>query len=227
MLSLQRRRTEARFYSRRGNGAELRSKDSIFLHCKKDTITSCGKNIVLVHWAFQAKYSLLQGKPYFNSLKSEINILEGSVMVYGYFISTAHWKYSLFLRFFPWRDPLLRHFSGYPFRVSGKKHQPFSITQPFRKSSKRKIPLSSSKTPTDCYNSSQLFTLRRHTSAELSMQRKGADRPVAENEAGTDARIGKSLERERGGLEGGGRSLSSERFSLPPPIHLFHTTTTA
>lgn len=100
MLSLQRRRTEARFYSRRGNGAELRSKDSIFLHCKKDTITSCGKNIVLVHWAFQAKYSLLQGKPYFNSLKSEINILEGSVMVYGYFISTAHWKYSLFLRFF-------------------------------------------------------------------------------------------------------------------------------
>ena len=35
MLSLQRRRTEARFYSRRGNGAELRSKDSIFLHCKK------------------------------------------------------------------------------------------------------------------------------------------------------------------------------------------------
>ena len=80
MLSLQRRRTEARFYSRRGNGAELRSKDSIFLHCKKDTITSCGKNIVLVHWAFQAKYSLLQGKPYFNSLKSEINILEGSII---------------------------------------------------------------------------------------------------------------------------------------------------
>ena len=58
MLSLQRRRTEARFYSRRGNGAELRSKDSIFLHCKEDTIISCGKTIV--HWAFQTKHSLFK-----------------------------------------------------------------------------------------------------------------------------------------------------------------------
>ena len=35
MLSLQRRRTEARFYSRRGNGAELRSKDSFSCIVKK------------------------------------------------------------------------------------------------------------------------------------------------------------------------------------------------
>ena len=31
------------------------------------------------------------------------------------------WKYSLFLRFSPWRDPRLRHFSGYPFGTSRKK----------------------------------------------------------------------------------------------------------
>ena len=39
-------------------------------------------------------------------------------------------KYSLFLRFSPWRNPRLRHFSGYPFGTSRKKHQSFSITQP-------------------------------------------------------------------------------------------------
>ena len=48
------------------------------------------------------------------------------------------------------------------------------------------------------------------------MQRKGADRPVAENEAGTDARIGKSLERERGGLEGEGEAFL-QKGSPPPP----------
>ena len=53
---------------------------------------------------------------------------------------------------------------------------------------------------------------------ESSNQRKGRRSARSENKAGTDARIRKSLERERGGLEGGGRSLSSERFSLPPPI---------
>ena len=35
-----------------------------------------------------------------------------------------------FFQFSPWRDPRPRHFSGYPFGVSRKKHQPFSITQP-------------------------------------------------------------------------------------------------
>ena len=39
-------------------------------------------------------------------------------------------KYNLFSSFSPWRDPRLRHFSGYPFGVSRKKHQLFSITQP-------------------------------------------------------------------------------------------------
>ena len=45
----------------------------------------------------------------------------GSVIVCGCFISTVRWKYSLFLRFSPWRDPRLRHFSGYPFGTSRKK----------------------------------------------------------------------------------------------------------
>ena len=42
-------------------------------------------------------------------------------------------KYNLFSSFSPWRDLQLRHFSGYPFGVSRKKHQPFSITQPIDK----------------------------------------------------------------------------------------------
>ena len=56
---------------------------------------------------------------------------KGSVIVYGCFISTVRWKYSLFLQFSPWLDSLIRHFIGYPFGTSRKKHQPFSITQPF------------------------------------------------------------------------------------------------
>ena len=56
--------------------------------------------------------------------------LRALFIVCGCFISTVRWKYSLFLRFSPWRDPRLRHFSGYPFGTSRKKHQPFSITQP-------------------------------------------------------------------------------------------------
>ena len=42
-------------------------------------------------------------------------------------------KYSLFIRFSPWRAPRPRHFAGYPFGASRKKHQPFSITQPKEK----------------------------------------------------------------------------------------------
>ncbi|WP_337430812.1 hypothetical protein [Bilophila sp.] len=42
-------------------------------------------------------------------------------------------KNRAFFQFSPWRDPRLRHFSGYPFGVSRKKHQPFSITQPIDK----------------------------------------------------------------------------------------------
>ena len=56
--------------------------------------------------------------------------LYGSVIVCGCFISTVRWKYSLFLRFSPWRDPRLRHFSGYPFGVSRKKTSTIFITQP-------------------------------------------------------------------------------------------------
>ena len=56
--------------------------------------------------------------------------LFGSVIACGCSISTVRSKYSLFLLFSPWRDPRLRHFSGYPFGASRKKHQPFSITQP-------------------------------------------------------------------------------------------------
>ena len=45
----------------------------------------------------------------------------GSVIVCGYFVSTVWWKYSLFLRFSPWREPRPRHFSGYPFGASRKR----------------------------------------------------------------------------------------------------------
>ena len=56
----------------------------------------------------------------FPSLRLQ-HIKKGSVIVYGCFISTVRWKYSLFLRFSPWRDPRPRHFSGYPFGASRKK----------------------------------------------------------------------------------------------------------
>ena len=52
-------------------------------------------------------------------------------LVCGCFVSTVRWRYSLFIPFSPWRNPRLRHFAGYPFGVSRKTHQPFSITQPF------------------------------------------------------------------------------------------------
>ena len=38
-----------------------------------------------------------------------------------------------FFQFSPWRDPRLRHFASCPFGISRKKHQPFSIIQPFVK----------------------------------------------------------------------------------------------
>ena len=60
---------------------------------------------------------------------------KGSVMAYGCFISTVRRTIRPFFQFSPWRDPRLRHFAGYPFRASRKKHQPFSTTQPFQKTS--------------------------------------------------------------------------------------------
>ena len=56
----------------------------------------------------------------FPSLRLQ-HIKKGSVIVYGCFISTVRWKYSLFLRFSPWREPRIRHFVGYPFGASRKK----------------------------------------------------------------------------------------------------------
>ena len=55
----------------------------------------------------------------------------GSIIACGCFISTERWKIQPFFQFSPWRDPRLRHLSGYPFGTSRKKHQLFSITQPF------------------------------------------------------------------------------------------------
>ena len=49
--------------------------------------------------------------------------------------------------FSPWLDPRLRHFSGYPFGVSRKKHQPFSITQPKDKGGVRSCPHPQLETP--------------------------------------------------------------------------------
>ncbi len=118
MLSLQRRRTGARFCSRRAMELKLDQKTVFSCIVKKILSYPAAKPLSIGLFKRNLHFSR---NPHFNSLKSEINILEGSVMVYGYFISTAHWKYSLFLRFFPWRDPLLRHFSGYPFGVSRKK----------------------------------------------------------------------------------------------------------
>ena len=48
------------------------------------------------------------------------------------FISTARWKYSLFLLLSHRRNPRLRHLAGCSFGTSRKKHQPFSITRAIR-----------------------------------------------------------------------------------------------
>ena len=53
--------------------------------------------------------------------RGRLNDFKGSVIVCGCFITTVLWKYSLFLRFSPWRDSRLRPFSGYPFGTSRKK----------------------------------------------------------------------------------------------------------
>ncbi|WP_308770558.1 hypothetical protein, partial [uncultured Bilophila sp.] len=45
----------------------------------------------------------------------------GSVIACGFSSPQCGEKYSLFLRFSPWRDPRLRHFAGYPFGASRKK----------------------------------------------------------------------------------------------------------
>ena len=47
-----------------------------------------------------------------------------------FLISTVRWKMQPFFRFSPWWELGLRHFSGYPFGTSRKKHQPFSMVQP-------------------------------------------------------------------------------------------------
>ena len=51
----------------------------------------------------------------------EFHIVKGSVIVCGCFISTERWKIQPFFQFSPWRDPRLRHLSGYPFGTSRKK----------------------------------------------------------------------------------------------------------
>ena len=42
-------------------------------------------------------------------------------------------NYSLFIQFSPWRNPRLRHFVGYSFETSKKKHQPLPMAEPFKK----------------------------------------------------------------------------------------------
>ena len=63
-----------------------------------------------------------------------------------------------------------------------------------------------------------VYFVKTYIDVESSNQRKGADRPVPENKAGTDARIRKSLERERGGLKGEGEAFLQKVSPFPPPI---------
>ena len=63
------------------------------------------------------------------------------------FISTARWKYSLFLLLSHRRNPRLRHFAGCSFGTSRNKQQPFSINtshSPFRWFSKNSFWISHS-----------------------------------------------------------------------------------
>ena len=57
------------------------------------------------------------------------------------FHPTVWWKYSLFLRFSPWRDPRPRYFSGYPFGASRKKASTFFYNTAFGKHSTGNAPV--------------------------------------------------------------------------------------
>ena len=74
-------------------------------------------------WRFPARREMFTFSMEWRHAKSRgrLNDFKGSVIVCGCFITTVLWKYSLFLRFSPWRDSRLRPFSGYPFGTSRKK----------------------------------------------------------------------------------------------------------
>ena len=68
-----------------------------------------------------------------NAFLHGLTDLKGSVIVRGRFISTARWKYSLFSSFpfgglYVWGVLLV-----IPLKHHRKRHQPFSMTQPFKK----------------------------------------------------------------------------------------------
>ena len=56
-----------------------------------------------------------------SSDKEVYSFREGSVIVCGYFIPKARWKYCLFIQFFHWWNLELRYFAGYSFGTSRKK----------------------------------------------------------------------------------------------------------
>ena len=56
------------------------------------------------------------------------------IIVCGCFIFTVLWKYGLFIRFSPWREPRLRRFSGYPFGTSRKKASTIFYNTAFKNS---------------------------------------------------------------------------------------------
>ena len=66
-----------------------------------------------------------------------------------------------------------------------------------------------------------VYFVKTYIDVESSNQRKGADRPVPENKAGTDARIRKSLERERGGLKGKGEAFLQKVSPFPPSSFIY------
>ena len=69
--------------------------------------------LLVVFWAFQKNGNHLLWQCLSLCMKRLCHICDC-------FISTARWKYSLFLQLSPWRNPRLRHFVGTPLELQGK-----------------------------------------------------------------------------------------------------------
>ena len=90
------------------------------------------RQLYIIYWNYLITFSKSQ-KIVFNNFK---RLRHGMRL----FHPSVWWKYSLFLRFSPCREPRLRHFAGYPFGALRKKHQPFSITQPSENTAQAMLP---------------------------------------------------------------------------------------
>ena len=93
-------------------------------------------------------------------------------------VSSPQWgENRAFFQFFPWRNLWLRHFAGYPFGASRKKHQPFSLTQ-----LKKSTHFCNGNRPLTIWNSSYFF--RKPSKRRISRIKVPVEKVPAEHDTG-------------------------------------------